>query len=88
MQPNAKQPEHTLEPWVAKEGPHVDSPSDWFIVTEAGVTIALMVGAPHANWKANARRIVACVNKCRGFSTEDLESEEWQLDLQHQDNRY
>lgn len=49
--------EHTS--WVAKEGPHTDSPSDWFVVSEDGVTIALMVGAPHTKWKEHARLISA-----------------------------
>lgn len=64
--------EHTPEPWYVRDewdgepriaigGPQPDHDFE----------IACLEGFPHP--KANARRIVACVNACRGIETEKLE---------------
>lgn len=58
--------EYTTEPWHA---------GGYEIEADDGSLICNMSGwrNPAAN-KANARRIVACVNACKGIKTEDLES--------------
>src|SRR3990167_9923037 len=56
--------EHTPEPWP--ENGHLKNRGKLFIVPtvpEGGVF----------EWLANRRRIVACVNACKGARTEDLE---------------
>ena len=67
---------HAREPWeICSRGPLISiktvfgsmgTPNDLL------VPVAEMTAGEHA--EANARRIVACVNACKGVSTEDLES--------------
>lgn len=59
---------HTREPWAAN-GAHVESKYGHGVVND-GWIIADTFGIDR---KANARRIVACVNACRGIGTETLE---------------
>ena len=59
---------HTQEPWAFTEGDHVVSESDQ---DNNGFFIADCFGPDHLH---NARRIVACVNGCRGISTDLLEN--------------
>lgn len=66
-----KETEHTPEPWKAKDGGLIgptDRPSIAQVLskgTEQGDELA----------RANARRIVACVNACKGIPTDFLENE-------------
>ncbi len=57
--------EHTKEPWTL--GPAAVRGGD-------GQVVAKTWGDDGGQELANARRIVACVNACRGISTEALES--------------
>lgn len=61
---------HTPEPWSA-----IDNNSYWEIQSDDGqigdaCASNFMVGG---KGEVNARRIVACVNACRGLSTKELE---------------
>lgn len=58
---------HTKEPWAMEQTEKVESNLDVFIRDSHGDGIAWAYN------EANARRIVACVNACVGFSTEHLE---------------
>lgn len=66
---------HTPEPWIIPSGEHhiTSAANDevrkyWCITTrDTGRHYPPEVS------NANARRIVACINACAGFSTEDLE---------------
>lgn len=74
--------EHTPEPWETK-GTRSDSVGREHIYIcgqhiNSGpvLTVCLVTGqmvGPAAQ-EANARRIAACVNACKGMTTEDLES--------------
>ena len=56
--------EHTKEPWEAK---------GWFI-NQDGFIVAAAIGSwPIGIQKANAARIVACVNACEGVAPDYLE---------------
>lgn len=60
--------QHTPGPWSVE--------SDGLSITMAGQVVASSIGPDYAGneeKKANARRIVACVNACEGISTEDLQ---------------
>lgn len=65
----SNQAKHTAEPWhVGQHGLSIYDQYGWGV---AGVT-----KHPHqvsGERTANARRIVACVNACRGLSTDELE---------------
>lgn len=73
---------HTPEPWKIN---HDDSTEEWSIVTNQHGSIVANVNEETGPELAgsipvmrkmpgmeNARRIVACVNACAGFTTEDL----------------
>lgn len=65
---------HTKEPWFVEGGysrDRDDKKWDQFSVCDASDAIATTTGL--GNDEANARRIVACVNACAGYSTDDLE---------------
>ncbi len=55
---------HTPEPWKASQDDDLVT-NDWFI---EGTELVAICG-----YEANARRIVAAVNACKGFTTEELE---------------
>lgn len=64
---------HSPEPWVVR--------FSTVVYSKSGTTVAHVAVRGHGEAlvsdeevKANARRIVACVNACAGMSTEDLES--------------
>lgn len=60
--------EHTREPWNIRRG------TPWIIDDAMARMIATMSDCSLADdAESNARRIVACVNACRGLSTEQLE---------------
>lgn len=75
--------QHTTEPWkVSLE----DSTPEWSVITAAGGRVVanvneetgpeLIAGVPVMRvmpGELNARRIVACVNACRGLPTDELE---------------
>lgn len=66
--------EHSPEPWVANEC----GADEFFICEESppgetGKDTGWGKQIGEVDGKANARRIVACVNACKGFSTEELE---------------
>ncbi len=74
--------EHVKEPW--KTAYRINPRTQMYaqeIFDENGETIATLSWYPvkkndhmtATNREANARRIVACVNRCSGISTEDLE---------------
>lgn len=60
--------EHTKEPWHTGKNHNAER----FIYGEDGWAIAECVQTKDKMF-ANARRIVACVNACKGISTEKLE---------------
>jgi len=65
---------HTPEPWICRDNQHYN------IGTSEGYAIADMAfeysSLGQEELKANARRIVACVNACAGIPTDQLESGE------------
>ena len=63
--------QHTPEPWI------VDDYIDWNICAN-GKTLASasLLNFCKDEYTANARRIVACVNKCAGFTTAKLEGDD------------
>lgn len=65
---------HTPEPWSAEPGyGYGRSFSAWGIcAADDAVAVTTLLG--NETDQTNARRIVACVNACRGFSTEYLEA--------------
>ena len=73
--------EHTKEPWhlyVQRGDGHIailKGRTEGKVINE-GIAFmdAVLIGTKHrAKRKANAERIVACVNACAGIDTEDLE---------------
>lgn len=71
---------HTNEPWATEYRERPDGMFAQEIFDEDGETIATMAWYPvkvdigtATNREDNARRIVACVNACRGLATDDLE---------------
>ena len=72
-------PEHSPEPWkVCDAGDFVSHEGDgrnplcW--IEAGGRFVAETEYSDVDNDEANARRIVACVNACYGFATEELEA--------------
>lgn len=64
---------HTPEPWHAILGDdYAERPNRFSVWDFSGAEIALIVGEP-GRYKANAERIVACVNACKNVSNADLE---------------
>ena len=67
--------EHTPEPWFWDAGDHgIDSSQPYcHVYVDDETTITTDISA------TNARRIVACVNACKGIETETLEGgrDEW-----------
>jgi len=65
---------HTREPWALEKSPfevyNVDHGALRFEIVSGTTLIAAMYDSPE---NANARRIVACVNACRGLPTKELE---------------
>jgi len=72
---------HTKEPWATEYRKTALGQYSQEVFDSEGQVIASMAWYPvkvsetttATNREANARRIVACVNACAGFSTEDLE---------------
>lgn len=62
--------QHTPEPWIVSGSIRIESEHEHGSVND-GWIIGDMCGS---DAKANARRIVACVNSCAGIGNEDLES--------------
>ena len=61
---------HTPEPW------HVEGAMPLQLRSAAGEVVAKPMAntdMPVEQYRANARRIAACVNACAGIPTEDLE---------------
>ncbi|MCK9577093.1 MAG: hypothetical protein M0R51_14410 [Clostridia bacterium] len=72
--------QHTKEPWFTAYRENGAGMCSQDIFDINGETIAEMAWFPvkegnktYTNREENARRIVACVNACKGISTEDLE---------------
>ena len=61
---------HTPEPWKVNQ----DGCGDLFISGSNAEHVTDCGGVDDDTFIANARRIVACVNACKGLSTERLES--------------
>lgn len=68
---------HTKEPWLADAN---------YVATEGDSAIAYCntVDRYDLDGEENARRIVACVNACKGLTTEWLESQ-WLLECRQRD---
>lgn len=65
--------QHTPEPWAVGTGYEQNDPGV-FIFSEGKSRFgSVIVSSDVEPSEANARRIVACVNACRGLSTDDLE---------------
>lgn len=62
--------QHTDEPWTI-DGTEIGTRKQHICTAFVGNERKNMV---FDNWPANARRIVACVNACKGIDTEKLES--------------
>ena len=65
---------HTPEPWSAKPGYGYGRSFSAYGICAADDAVAVTTLLGPEIDQANARRIVACVNACRGFSTQYLES--------------
>ena len=82
--------EHTPEPWHSN-GRFIAGESDNMPGTSSHIATCGRVDGPmkeklaEAMGEANARRIVACVNACAGFTTEELEVKPDILELTHND---
>lgn len=59
--------QHTPTPWKVSE-------KDWYVISNCGHICEMMGPFGYEVNKANARRIVACVNACEGIETEALET--------------
>lgn len=61
--------EHTAEPW------RFDRNSGWIVCADGrGIGLRLAVTDANPRTEYNARRIVACVNACKGLDIETLEA--------------
>ncbi|NJI86911.1 hypothetical protein [Shewanella sp. Iso12] len=69
--------EHTESPWVVNKTHPARSNDAEVIIEQKGgsAPIAICPYIHGGQQKANARRIVVCVNICRGYSTDELEQE-------------
>lgn len=70
---------HTPEPWRIKchtcaSPAEIDEGDDYTIQGEDGTPVAFEPCMADPNRGADARRIVACVNACRGMTNEQLDS--------------
>ena len=70
--------QHTTEPWAIDPDDRPNMQWNNHIVSEANQDIAICFMAHDGTednecGEANARRIVACVNACAGYATEELE---------------
>jgi hypothetical protein len=63
------QPKHTPEPWEITE---VGEYCGDIISSKGDVRAICQLSTGHKNHKVNGKRIVACVNFCRGYDTEIL----------------
>ncbi len=63
--------EHTKEPWQIDQHGNIQTPDGQLYL--GGVRTAMTAGSDNDRQKANARRIVACVNACKGMTIEQLE---------------
>jgi len=63
---------HTPTPWKVSE-------RDWYVVSNRGHICEMMGPFGYDVNKANARRIVACVNACEGIETSWLEKHKLQF---------
>jgi hypothetical protein len=74
---------HSDEPWKATPGPEGDDLKT--VISSDAVRLITFIYPVHTGWvapshegiaegRANAARIVACVNACRGIPTEALEA--------------
>ena len=62
-------PKHTPEPWDAISDSVMGT-----LVRSEGLILAKMRTIQGIDHEANAARIVACVNACKGFTEEELET--------------
>ena len=83
-------PAHTPEPWGYVEnlsgsenhkGFRLHGASNWYFAE------VYPVDEDGTEGRANARRIVACVNACKGIPTEKLESGDYRMILQNKKPR-
>lgn len=61
--------DHTPEPWIVGD----DEDSDYYLVGPHDGDGIVYQPVVKLHSETNARRIVACVNACAGFSIEELE---------------
>ena len=66
--------QHTKEPWGINDWPQPDNSIGIGAVGTPLIARVILRDVSINAQKANARRIVACVNACAGLSTEELES--------------
>jgi len=66
------EPEHSPEPWIARDGEYLIRDTTGNIVVAGMPTWSSTLGRDEI--KANAARIVACVNAFAGVATDDLEA--------------
>ncbi len=65
---------HTPEPW------HTMAANEWVVMDSGNANVCScfnidsLAASNSEHARANARRIVACVNACRGLSIENLEN--------------
>ncbi len=62
---------YPTEPWLA--GIPSESPNERIIGADY-LSFCRVFGSPHHSVEETARRIVACVNACKGIPTDTLES--------------
>lgn len=65
--------QHTLEPWEVQAYENSIGLHDWLHIRDSRGLVLFSIGGDSVNAKANARRIVACVNACRGIPLKELE---------------
>lgn len=64
---------HTPEPWSVKPGPKIIGNGEDFLGMPISVARLNLTVGHYESEEANARRIVACVNACKGLPTQELE---------------
>ena len=64
---------HTPEPWSIDRFGGINAGEELLLL--GGIRTPMTAGQRMDEGKANARRIVACVNACAGISTDALEAE-------------
>lgn len=64
---------HTKEPWSVKPGPKIIGNGEDLLGMPIDVARLNLTVGHYESEEANARRIVACVNACKGLPTKELE---------------